>query len=72
MGFEQRDEDGWAEIRALQDDDELGRYVRLLLNVHARGNQPGVRAQARRLLIDWPTDMQVSRALLRRLRDVGR
>jgi hypothetical protein len=71
MRSDQNNEDGWAEIRALQDDDELGPYVRLLLNACVRDNQPGMRAQARRLLIDWPLDMQASRVLLRRLRDVG-
>jgi hypothetical protein len=62
---------GWAEVRALQDDDRLGTYIRLLLNAYGRGDRAGVRVQAARLLMDLPRDFPAAQVLLRRLRDVG-
>jgi hypothetical protein len=62
---------GWAELRAWQDDDRLGVYVRLLLTAYERRDRSGVRAQTTRLLVDVPRDLSAARTLLRRLRDVG-
>jgi hypothetical protein len=62
---------GWAELRAWQDDDHLGVYVRLLRTAYERGDRSEVRAQAMRLLVDVPRDLSAARNLLRRLRDVG-
>jgi hypothetical protein len=62
---------GWAEIRAVQDDDQLGTVVRLLQTAYGRGDRARVRAQAARLLMDLPGDLVAAQVLLRRLRDVG-
>jgi hypothetical protein len=62
---------GWAELRAWQDDDHLGVYVRRLWTAHELGNRFDVRALALRLLINVPHDYLAARDLLRRLRDVG-
>jgi hypothetical protein len=66
-----QDQAGWAELRAWQDDDRLGVYVRLLRTAFERDDRSAVRAQATRLLVDIPVDHTAARNLLRRLRDVG-
>ena len=43
-------------LRARRVDHGLSRYVRLLLSAHERGDEPQVRTQATRLLMDWPRD----------------
>jgi hypothetical protein len=72
MSCADHDQGAWAELRTKRDDSGLGTYVRLLLNAFERSDQAGVRAQSQRLLLDWPLDLAVSRALLVRLKDVGR
>lgn len=67
----EHDGPGWAEVRALQDDDRLGRYIRLLQHAYGRRDRASVRAQAARLLMDLPRDLAAAQVLLRRLRDVG-
>jgi hypothetical protein len=71
MHFGEQDVAGLAELRAWQDDDRLGVYVRLLLTAYERRDRSEVRAQAMRLLVDVPRDFSAARNLLRRLRDVG-
>jgi hypothetical protein len=71
MHFGERDLAGWAELRAWQDDDRLGVYIRRLRTAFERGDRAEVRAQALRLLSDVPYDYSAARDLLRRLRDVG-
>ena len=71
MHLHARDLAGWAEMRAWQDDDRLGGYVRQLLRAYERGDRSEVRVQAMRLVTDVPADLSAARNLLRRLRDVG-
>ena len=71
MHFGERDLAGWAELRAWQDDDRLGVYIRRLRMAFERGDRAEVRAQAPRLLSHVPHDYSAARDLLRRLRDVG-
>jgi hypothetical protein len=71
MGAEDQELAGWAELRAWQDDDHSGMYVRQLRAAHEAGDRPRVRDLARRLLTDVPADLTAARRLLRRLRDVG-
>jgi len=71
MHVGERDQAGWAELRAWQDDDRLGVYVRRLRTAYEHGDREEVRVQALRLLIDLPHDDSAARGLLRRLRDVG-
>jgi len=71
MHFGERDLAGWAELRAWQDDDRLGVYIRRLRMAFERGDRAEVRAQALRLLSHVPHDYSAARDLLRRLRDVG-
>jgi hypothetical protein len=71
MHFGERDLAGWAELRAWQDDDRLGVYVRRLRTAYEHRDRAVVRVHALRLLIDVPHDYSAARDLLRRLRDVG-
>ncbi len=48
------DERGWLELHAYQDDETLGRFVRLLRTAYERRDRSAVRAQAVRLLLDLP------------------
>jgi hypothetical protein len=67
----ERDLAGWAELRAWQDDDQLGVHVRRLRTAYEHSDREEVRVQALRLLIDVPHDYAAARDLLRRLRDIG-
>jgi hypothetical protein len=71
MRFAEHDLTGWAELRAWQDDDHMGVYVRQLVAAYDRHDQSAVRSGASRLLLDLPADFAAARILLRRLRDVG-
>jgi hypothetical protein len=65
------DERGWSELHALQDDETLPRFVRLLRNAYQARHRPRVPAEAARLLVAFPMAFQASQMLLRRLSDVG-
>jgi hypothetical protein len=71
MRFAEPDLTGWAELRAWQDDDHMGGYIRQLVAAYDRHDQAAVRTGATRLLVNLPADFAAARVLLRRLRDVG-
>jgi hypothetical protein len=71
MRLGERDPAGWVELRAWQDDDRLGGYVRRLVTAYEHGDREKVRIQALHLLIDLPHDHSAARDLHRRLRDIG-